>query len=74
MFIDPFHERPTARIVVARLRHFPSRGFTVKLQAIPLDAKIVCREIAEGEEPTDTVTPLRSPQPVRQGGSGRGRR
>ena len=54
--------------------HKDGRGFTVKLQAIPLDAKIVCREIAEGEEPTDTVTPLRSPQPVRQGGTGRGRR
>jgi hypothetical protein len=54
--------------------HKDGRGFTVKLQAIPLDAKIVCREIAEGEEPTDTVTPLRSQQPDRQGGTGRGRR
>ena len=44
------------------------------MQAIPLDAKIVCREIAEGEEPKDTVTPLRSQQPDRQGGTGRGRR
>ena len=54
--------------------HKDGRGFTVMLQAIPLDGKIVCREIAEGEEPTDTVTPLRSPQPDRQGGTGRGRR
>ena len=54
--------------------HKDGRGFTVKLQAIPLDGKIVCREIAEGEEPTDTVTPLRSQQPDRQGGTGRGRR
>ena len=44
------------------------------LQAFPLDGKIVCREIAEGEEPTATVTPLRSPQPDRQGGTGRGKR
>ena len=40
--------------------HKDGRGFTIKLQAFPLDGKIVCREIAEGEEPTDTVTPLRS--------------
>ena len=54
--------------------HKDGRGFTVKLQAFPLDAKIVCRENAEREEPADTVTPLRGPQSDRQGGTGRGRR
>ena len=54
--------------------HKDGRGFTIRLQAIPLDGKIVCREIAEGEEPTENVTPLRSPQPDWQGGTGRGRR
>ena len=45
------------------------------LQAFPLDGKIVCRVItAEDEEATGTVTPLRSPQPDRQGGTGRGKR
>ena len=38
--------------------HKDGRGFTVKLQAIPLDAKIVCREIAEGEEPKDRAGPV----------------
>jgi hypothetical protein len=41
--------------------HKDNGGFNIMLQAFPLDGKIVCREIAEGEEPTDTVTPLRSP-------------
>jgi hypothetical protein len=58
--------------------HKDGRGFTVKLQAFPLDGKIVCRENAEDEEPTEeptaTVTPLRPAQSDRQGGTGRGRR
>ena len=54
--------------------HKDGCGFTIKLQAIPLDGKIVCREIAEGEEPTENVTPLRSPQQNRQGAAGRGKR
>ena len=59
--------------------HKDGRGFTIKLQAFPLDGKIVCREItAEDEqptkEPTASVTPLRSSQPDRQGGTGRGKR
>ena len=45
------------------------------LQAFPLDGKIVCREItAEDEQPAENVTPLRSQQPDRQGGTGRSRR
>ena len=54
--------------------HKDDGGFNIMLQAFPLDGKIVCREIVEGEEPTENVTPLRSPQPDRQGGTGRGRR
>jgi len=59
--------------------HKDGGGFNIMLQAFPLDGKIVCREItAEDEqstkEPTGTVTPLRSQQPDRQGGTGRGRR
>ena len=54
--------------------HKDGRGFTIKLQAIPLDGKIVCREKAEREEPTDTVMPLRPAQPDRQSGTGRGSR
>ena len=52
--------------------HNDGRGFTIRLQAFPLDGKIVCREITEGEEPTENVTPMRSPQSDRQ--SGRGKR
>ena len=54
--------------------HKDDRGFTILLQAFPLGGKIVCREITEGEEPTENVTPLRSQQPDRQSGTGRGRR
>ncbi len=30
--------------------HKDGSGFNIMLQAFPLDGKIVCREIAEGEE------------------------
>ena len=42
--------------------HKDNGGFNIMLQAFPLDGKIVCREITEGEEPTENVTPVRSPQ------------
>ena len=35
--------------------HKDNGGFNIMLQAFPLDGKIVCREIAEGEEPTKNV-------------------
>ena len=39
--------------------HKDNGGFNIMLQAFPLDAKIVCREItAEDEEPADTVNAL----------------
>jgi hypothetical protein len=54
--------------------HKDNGGFNIMLQAFPLDGKIVCREITADDEPTDTVTPLRSQQPDRQDGTGRGGR
>ena len=54
--------------------HKDNGGFNIMLQAFPLDGKIVCREITEGEESTENVTPLRPAQPDRQGGTGRGKR
>ena len=36
--------------------HKDGGGFNIMLQAFPLDGKIVCREIAEGEQPNDNVT------------------
>ncbi len=54
--------------------HKDGGGFNIMLQAFPLDGKIVCREIAEGEDTTKNVTPMRSPQPDRQSGTGRGKR
>ena len=54
--------------------HKDNGGFNIMLQAFPLDGKIVCREITEGEKATENVTPLRPAQPDRQGGTGRGKR
>ena len=54
--------------------HKDNGGFNITLQALPLDGKIVCREIAEGERPNENVTPMRSPQSDRQGGAARGKR
>ena len=42
--------------------HKDRGGFNIMLQAFPLDGKIVRCEITEAEEPTGTMTPLRSPQ------------
>ncbi|MGA7450635.1 MAG: hypothetical protein WBW73_04955 [Rhodoplanes sp.] len=54
--------------------HKDNGGFNIILQAFPLDGKIVCREITAEDEATENVTPLRSSQPDRQGGTGRGKR
>jgi len=51
--------------------HKDGKGFNLMLQAFPLDGKLVCREITEDDQATDTVTPLRQPQ---QGSTGRGKR
>ena len=54
--------------------HKDNGGFNIMLQAFPLDGKIVCREITAEDEATENVTPLRSSQQDRKGGSGRGKR
>ena len=54
--------------------HKDNGGFNIMLQAFPLDGKIVCREITAEDEATENVTSLRSSQPDRQSGSGRGKR
>ena len=43
--------------------HKDGKGFNIMLQAFPLDGKIVCREIAEGdeaEEPEPATRPKRN--------------
>ena len=54
--------------------HKDNGGFNIMLQALPLDGKIVCREITAEDDATENVTPLRSSQPERQGSTGRGKR
>ena len=54
--------------------HKDGGGFNIMLQAFPLDGKIVCREITEGEESAENVTPMRSPQQGPQSATGRGKR
>ena len=54
--------------------HKDGKGFSIFTNAWPHDGKIVCREIAEDDQGTDTVTPLRQPQSDRQGSTGRGKR
>lgn len=45
--------------------HKDGKGFNIVLQALPIDGKIVCREIAEGEpeqQPSRSSTADRSPR------------
>ena len=49
--------------------HKDDRGFTILLQAFPLDGKIVCREITADEEADDPA-----PEPQTKPAAGRGRR
>jgi hypothetical protein len=52
--------------------HKDGKGFNIMLQAFPLDGKIVCREVTEGEEAQE---PQRQrEQPERQAGGSRGKR
>ncbi len=48
--------------------HGDGKGFNIMLQALPIDGKLVCREIADDKPGDSTVTPLRSSQ------AGRGKR
>lgn len=50
--------------------HKDGKGFNIVLQALPLDGKIVCREVAEGEE----ADPPRREQPERRPSAGHVRR
>ena len=38
--------------------HKDDSGFNIMLQAFPLDGKIVCREIGEGDEAQEPTPPL----------------
>ena len=50
--------------------HKDGKGFNIVLQALPLDGKIVCREIGED----DKAEPPRREQPERRPSGGQGRR
>ena len=49
--------------------HKDGKGFNIMLQALPLDGKLVCREVAEDDDQADEP-PARSKQD-RRTGSGR---
>ena len=53
--------------------HKDGKGFNVVLQALPLDGKIVCREITNEEEGGDTSQPRARPEGARNGQRGRRR-
>jgi hypothetical protein len=48
--------------------HKDGKGFNLMLQALPIDGKLVCREVAEDDKTAETETPPRAQQ------AGRGRR
>ena len=53
--------------------HKDGSGFNIILQALPLDGKIVCREIAE-DDAAEAAAPARSRQETSRGGQGGRRR
>ena len=53
--------------------HEDGEGFNLLLQALPLDGKIVCREIAE-DDAAEPAAQLRSRQEPPRGGQGGRRR
>jgi hypothetical protein len=53
--------------------HKDSNGFNIVLQALPLDGKIVCREVTE-EDAGETSQPSRGRQEAPRGGQGGRRR
>ena len=53
--------------------HKDGSGFNIILQALPLDGKIVCREIAE-DDAAEAPTPARGRQETSRGGQGGRRR
>jgi hypothetical protein len=46
--------------------HKDGKGFNIMLQALPLDGRIVCREIAEGEEAEEPPRQQNAGRNVRQ--------
>ena len=50
--------------------HKDGSGFNIMLQAIPLDGKVVCREITADDVPEESVTRERD-EPERQSGTRR---
>jgi hypothetical protein len=53
--------------------HKDGKGFNIVLQALPLDGKIVCREVAE-EDAGEASQPPRGRQEAPRGGQGGRRR
>ena len=53
--------------------HKDGNGFNIVLQALPLDGKIVCREVTE-EDAGEASQPARSRQEAPRGGQGGRRR
>jgi len=52
--------------------HKDGKGFNIMLQALPLDGKIVCREVAEGDDTGEGAQePARAEPQRRRAGSGR---
>jgi len=54
--------------------HKDGKGFNIVLQALPLDGKIVCREVADDEDPAggrEPAKPERNDSRTRRTGSGR---
>jgi hypothetical protein len=50
--------------------HKDGGGFNIMLQALPLDGKIVCREVSD-DDPAETPAPPQRDEPDRRSGAGR---
>ena len=53
--------------------HKDGKGFNIVLQALPLDGKIVCREITDEEQGEESSAAARSQEGARNGQRGRRR-
>jgi hypothetical protein len=50
--------------------HKDGEGFNIMLQALPLDGKIVCRQVSD-DEPAESAAPQQREQQDRRSGAGR---
>jgi hypothetical protein len=50
--------------------HKDGKGLNIMLQALPLDGKIVCREVTE-DDPAENSSPRQREQPERRSGANR---